>query len=159
MLLVEQNSLSEEIATLVSNYGKDRSSLLPILQDIQKKYHYISEFTQQEIANQLEIHPVEVYSVISFYSFLSSKPQGKLDIKLCQTITCDIKAKENISKAIEREFGMKFGETSRDGKMTLEYANCLGMCDKGPAMMINNEIYNNLNAENAVLIIKNKLGK
>ena len=159
MLLIEQNSLADEIATLVSNYGKDRSSLIPILQDIQKKYHYISEFAQQEIANQLDIHPVEVYSVISFYSFLSSKPQGKFLIRLCQTITCDLKGKENIANAIEREFGLRFGETSKDGKITLEYANCLGMCDMGPAMLINDEIYTKLNTEKAVEIIKNKLGK
>lgn len=159
MLLIEQNSLAEEIASLVSKFGKDRSSLLPILQEIQKKYHYISEFAQQEIANQLDIHPVEVYSVISFYSFLSTKPQGKFVIRICKTITCDLQGKEGLVKAIEREFNIKIGETSKDGKITLEYANCLGMCDQGPAMLINDEVFSKLNAEKAIQIIKNKLGK
>jgi [NiFe] hydrogenase diaphorase moiety large subunit len=159
MLLIEQNSLAEEISSLVSKYGKERSSLMPILQEIQKKYHHISEFAQQEIANQLDIHPVEVYSVISFYSFLSSQPHGKLVVRLCKTITCDLQGKENIVKAIEREFNIRCGETSKDGKLTFEFANCLGMCDQGPAMLINDEIFTKLNAEKAIQIIRNKLRK
>ena len=77
MLVVEKNALSEEIESYVKKYGKDRSSLLPMLQAIQRKHRYISDFAQQEVARLLDIHPVEVYSVISFYSFLHSKPKGR----------------------------------------------------------------------------------
>lgn len=153
MLVLEKNSLTKEIEELVEKYGKDRSALMPILQDIQRNHNYISEFAQQEVARLLDIHPVEVYSVISFYAFLNSEPKGRNIVRLCQTITCDLVGKENIANAIEREIGCKFGETTRDNKITLEYANCLGMCDEGPAMLVNDKVYTKLTPEKAVEII------
>lgn len=153
MLVYEKNSFSEEIENLIAKFGKDRSSLLPILQSIQKKHDYISDFAQQEIARLLDIHPVEVYSVISFYSFLHSKQQGKNTVKLCRTISCDMAGKVQIEKALVRELGIQFGETSRDNKWTLEHTNCLGMCDQGPAMIINDKVYTGFDPETAVKII------
>jgi NADH:ubiquinone oxidoreductase subunit E len=153
MLVLEKTSITEEIENLIDQYGKDRTALLPVLQALQKKYRYISDFSQQEVARLLDIHPVEVYSVISFYSFLSYKPQGRNIVRLCQTITCDMAGKELVADAIERELGIKFGETTKDNKITLEYANCLGMCDQGPAMLVNDEIYSHLTPEKAVQIL------
>jgi NADH:ubiquinone oxidoreductase subunit E len=153
MLVLEKNALTDEIEQLVKKYGKDRSSLLPILQDIQRKYRYISEFAQQEVARLLDIHPVEVCSVISFYAFLNTKPKGKNIVRLCQTISCDIQGKAAVAKAIERELGVSFGETTRDNKITLEYANCLGMCDQGPALLVNDKVYSHLTPEKAVQIL------
>lgn len=154
MLTVEKNSLTEEIEALVKQHGKDRSALMPILQAVQKKHNYISDFAQQEIARMLDIHPVEVFSVISFYSFLSSVPKGKNIIRLCKTIVCDISGKDEVEKAIKREFKINIGETTKDKKITLEYTNCLGMCDQGPAMMVNEKIYTKLTPEKAVKILK-----
>jgi NADH:ubiquinone oxidoreductase subunit E len=153
MLVLERNSLSEEIEELVKLYGSDRSSLLQILQAIQRRHKYISDFVQQEVARAMNIHPVEVYSVISFYSFLHSKPQGRNIIRLCRTISCDMKGKDGIKSAIERELGIKFGETTKDKRITLEFTNCLGMCDQGPALIINERVYTHLNAEKAIQIL------
>ncbi len=153
MLVEERTSLAEEIEELVNKHGKQRSALLSILQDIQRKYRYISDYAQQEIARQLNIHPVEVYSVISFYAFLNSKPKGRNIIRLCRTIACDMKDKLSIEKAIERELGIKFGETTADNKFTIEFANCIGMCDEGPAMAINEKVYTKLTPEKAIKII------
>jgi [NiFe] hydrogenase diaphorase moiety large subunit len=154
MLILEKNAMTEEIEKLVEKYGPERSSLLPILQDIQRDHKSIPDFAQQEVARLLDIHPVEVFSVISFYSFLNTEPKGKFIVRLCQTITCDIKGKERIAQAIERELGITFGETTKDNKYTLEFANCLGMCDQGPAMLINDMVYANLTPEKAVKILK-----
>lgn len=153
MLLLEKNAMTEEIEQLVSKYGQERSSLLSILQDIQRKHRHIPDFAQQEIARLLNIHPVEVYSVISFYSFLSTEPKGKYVVRLCQTISCDMQGKAAVAKAIERELGIKFGETTKDKKFTLEYANCVGMCDQGPAMIINERVYTKLTPEKAIQIL------
>ncbi|OGU58241.1 MAG: NADH dehydrogenase [Ignavibacteria bacterium RBG_13_36_8] len=153
MLIIEKDSLTEEIERLVDKYGKERSSLLPVLQEIQKKHNYISDHAQQEIARIMDVHPVEIFSVVSFYAFLSSKPKGKNIVRLCQTIMCDIQGKEAVAKAIERELGIKFGETTKDKKFTLEYANCLGMCDQGPAMIVNDRVYSHLTPEKAVQIL------
>lgn len=153
MLVLEKNSLTEEIEKLVELYGSDRSALMPILQALQREHKYISEFAQQEVARLLDIHPVEVYSVISFYSFLHSKPQGRNIVRLCQTITCDMSGKAAVAEAITRELGISFGETTKDKRITLEYANCLGMCDQGPAMLVNDKVYTRLTPEKAVSIL------
>ena len=153
MLVLEKNALSNEIEELVKTYGGQRSSLLQILQAIQRKHKYISDFAQQEVARFMNIHPVEVYSVISFYSFLHSKPQGRNIVRLCQTISCDMQNKESVKSAIERELGIKFGETTKDNRITLEFTNCLGMCDQGPAMIINERVYTKLDPEKAVKIL------
>lgn len=153
MLVVEKNALTDEIEQLIGKYGEERSALLPILQDIQRNHRYISDFAQQEVARLLDIHPVEVFSVISFYSFLNSKPKGRNIVRLCQTITCDLQGKETIARAIERELGIKFGDTTKDNRITLEFANCLGMCDQGPAMLVNDKVYPNLTPEKAVEIL------
>jgi [NiFe] hydrogenase diaphorase moiety large subunit len=154
MLVYEKNALSEEIELLVEKYGIERSSLLQILQDIQRKHNHISDFAQQEIARLLSIHPVEVNSVISFYSFLHAEPQGKNSIKLCRTISCDMAGKQKIEDALIRELGISFGETTKDKKYTLEHTNCMGMCDQGPAMLINEKVFTRLDPEKAVNILK-----
>jgi NADH:ubiquinone oxidoreductase subunit E len=153
MLIEEKTSLVKEIEEFVKLYGKKRSSLLPILHELQNKYRFISDFAQQEIARQLGIHPVEVYSVITFYSFLNTEPKGRNLIRICQSVTCDMHGKENVVKAIERELGIKIGGTTKDNKFTVEYANCLGLCDQGPAMAINDRVYFKLTPEKAVKLL------
>ncbi len=153
MFVEEKNALTEEIENYIQKYGSNRSVLLPILQEIQRRHSHISSFAQQEIARMLDIHPVEVYSVISFYSFLHTKPRGRNIVRLCRTIVCDMAGKKNVEEAIKRELGINFGETTVDKRITLEYTNCLGMCDVGPSMIVNERVYTKLNPEKAVKIL------
>lgn len=153
MLVEEKNALTEEIELLIQQFGKKRSALLSILHGIQSRHRHISEYAQQEIARLLDIHPVEVYSVISFYAFLNTDPKGRNIVRVCQTIACDMQGKDNIVRAIERELGIKVGGTTSDNKFTLEYANCLGLCDMGPAMSINDQVYTKLTPEKAVQLL------
>jgi len=153
MFVAEKNALSEEIESYINKYGNDRSSLLMILHEIQKKHRHISEFAQQEVARLLNIHPVEVYSVISFFAFLNSNPKGRNLVRICQTVSCDMKGKSGLVKAIERELGIEIGGTTKDNKFTVEYANCLGLCDMGPAMAINDQVFLQLTPEKAVELL------
>ncbi len=153
MLIYERNSLVDEIVDLTVEYGKERSALLPILQTLQLRHKCISDFAQQEVARQLSIHPVEVYSVISFYTFLHPESQGRNIVRLCQTISCDLAGKCYLVKAIERELGIKFGQTTKDKRIKLEFTNCLGMCDQGPAMVINERVFTKVTPERAVAIL------
>ena len=138
---------------MVEEYGNTRSALLTILHEIQKRHRYISDYAQQEIARHLGIQPVEVYSVISFYAFLNSEPKGRNIVRICRTVTCEMKGKENLQKAIERELDIKIGETTKDRKFTVEYANCLGLCDVAPAMSINDRVYTRLTPEKAIKLL------
>src|SRR5208282_177120 len=87
------------------------------------------------------IHPVEVYSVVTFYSFLNTEIQGRFVIRLCRTISCDMAGKDRVARQLENDLGIPFGETTADGKFTLEWANCIGMCDQGPALLVNDVVY------------------
>jgi [NiFe] hydrogenase diaphorase moiety large subunit len=85
--------------------------------------------------------PGEIYGVVSFYSFLNSEPKGQFVIRLCRTISCDMAGKDSVARQLENELGIHFNETTPDGLFTLEWANCMGMCDQGPAMMVNDQIF------------------
>ena len=141
MLFTERERIRSEMVELVGRLGSDRSALLPILQEVQRKYFHISEYCMQVIADLLDIHPVEVHSVVSFYSFLDEKPQGQFVIRLCRTITCDMAGKDQVARQLQNDLGIEFGQTTPDGKFSLDWANCLGMCDQGPALLVNERIF------------------
>jgi NADH-quinone oxidoreductase E subunit len=141
MLVTENERLKGDIAKWVERFGADRSALIPILQELQRKYTHVSEYAMQVLADRLGIHPVEVYSVVSFYSFLDDQPKGKFVIRLCRTISCDMAGKSRVAKQLQSDLGIAFGQTTPDGKFTLDWANCLGMCDQGPALLVNDQVY------------------
>ncbi|MFO7649938.1 MAG: NADH-quinone oxidoreductase subunit NuoE [bacterium] len=141
MLATERERLRQEIAELAKKYEHKRDGMLPILEAVQDRYRYVSDFAMQEVARALGVFPSEVFGVVSFYAFLSTEPKGKFIVRLCQTLSCDFAGKRNVARQLENELGIKFGETTPDGVFTLEYANCLGMCDHGPALLVNNDVY------------------
>lgn len=147
MLVTEQESLGAEIIALADRYGRSRSALMPILQEIQRKYHHISDFAMQEVARLLDVHPVEVYSVVTFYAFLQNRELGRFVIRLCRTISCDMAGKERIARQLRNELKVEFGQTTADGRFTLEWANCVGMCDQGPAMLVNDQVFTRVTPE------------
>lgn len=147
MLVTERERLQRDIAALAEHHGRDRSALIPILQEVQKRSYQIDDFAMQMIADQLDIHPVEVYSVVSFYSFLSHEPKGRFVVRLCQTISCDMAGKQAVARQLENDLGVEFGQTTPDGKFTLEHANCIGMCDQGPALLVNETVYTRVTPE------------
>ncbi|PIS27108.1 MAG: NADH-quinone oxidoreductase subunit NuoE [Candidatus Marinimicrobia bacterium CG08_land_8_20_14_0_20_45_22] len=154
MQIIDRQKVNHEIECLREKYGQDRSALIPILQELQEIYGYLPYIVMQETAHSLGIHPSEVEGVASFYSFLRTKEkQGKYVIRLCQTISCNLAKKVNVARQFENELGIKFGQTTNDGMFTLEYTNCLGMCDQGPALMINDRLFSKVTPEKASAII------
>jgi [NiFe] hydrogenase diaphorase moiety large subunit len=125
-----------------------------VLQNIQKKYTRITEFAMQVTADLLNIHPVEIYGVVSFYSFLDQRPKGRFIIRLCRTISCDMLGKQRVAQQLENDLGIQFGETTPDGRFTLEWANCLGMCDQGPALLVNDQVFTHVTPERVHDIIE-----
>ena len=147
MLVTERERLREELVGLADKFGRQRSSLMPILEEVQRRHFRISEYCMQVIADLLDIHPVEVHSVVSFYSFLNEKPQGQFVIRLCRTITCDMAGKEHVARQLQNDLAISFGETTPDGKFSLHWANCLGMCDQGPALLVNEQVYSHVTVD------------
>ena len=147
MVIAEQKYITEDIKNYVREKGNGRENLLPLLHFLQNKYGYVGEFIHREVGKNLDLSPAEVYGVTSFYSFFTTKPKGQYIIRICRTISCEMAGKDKIVKVLESELGMKMGETTHDGKFTLEYTNCIGMCDKSPALLINDKVFYDLTPE------------
>jgi [NiFe] hydrogenase diaphorase moiety large subunit len=154
MLLTERDRLIEQLEQLADRFGRDRGALIPILQELQRRRHRVDDFSQQVIADLLGIHPVEVHSVISFYSFLHSERKGRFVIRLCRTISCDMADKDRVARQLESDLGIPFGETTADGRFTLEWASCMGMCDHGPALLVNDKLFMQVTPETVHEIIQ-----
>jgi NADH:ubiquinone oxidoreductase subunit E len=148
------SDVTEIIEKQIKKYGKKRETLMPVLQSIVEKKHYLTEDSMLEVAKNLEISAAEVYGTASFYSFLDIKERGEFVIRICKSITCDMKGKNEIIKALENKLKIKFGETTPDKKFSLLLTNCIGWCDKSPAMLINDEVYTELTPQKAVKIIQ-----
>lgn len=142
------------IKELVEKNGKSRNSLMPVLQGIVQKEHFLSEEALLGVARELNLSAADVYGTASFYTFLDTVPRGKNIIRVCKTITCHMKGKDDIINAISNALKIKIGETTHDKKFTLLTANCLGWCHKGPVMLINDEIYPDLTPQKALEIIE-----
>jgi len=153
MTATQQAQLREDVIALVDKLGPGRSSLIPILQDVKRRFHEVDSESMQTIADVLDIHPVEVYSVASFYAFLHGAPEGRFVIRLCGTLSCDFAGKAAIAEALTDELGIAFDETTSDGLFTLEWASCVGMCDQGPAMLVNDEVHTRVTPETAREIV------
>jgi [NiFe] hydrogenase diaphorase moiety large subunit len=153
MLVGQQQRLQDDIRELVERHGRDRSSLIPVLQELQRRHATISDFAMQVLADELGIHPAEVYGVTSFYAFLRQPTRGRFVFRLCRTISCDLSGKSRVARQLENDLGIGFGQTTADGRFGLEWANCLGMCDQGPALLVNDRVYTRVTAEQVHEII------
>lgn len=153
------NQTTELITALADKYGRSRENLLPILQGVVEKEKYLSDFSMIEIAKVLDLPTAEVYGTATFYSFLEYKTMGKYVIRICKTITCSMKGKNQILLAIKEMLKIGVGETTPDKKFSLLETNCLGWCHKAPAMLINDEIYTELTPESVREILTDYLKK
>ena len=131
-----------------------RSQLLPILQGIQAKKGYISDRDMQRIADELGIHPVEVYSVITFYSFLTVKKKGRHIIHVSSCISSEMAGSKRIIKEFEKALKIKIGKTTEDKKVTLEKTSCIGMCDEAPAIMVDDRLIGRVTPKMVKKIVK-----
>lgn len=148
--MVEVESL---VKRLVNIYGKKRESLLPVLQGIIEQERTLTEESLRIVAQELDLSAAQVYGTATFYSFLDTEPRGEFVIRVCKSITCSMKGKNQMIKTIEETLKMKLGETTKDKKFTLLETNCLGWCHKAPAMLINDDIHTELNEEKVIEII------
>ena len=154
MLVSQQQKLQEDIRELVTRHGRTRASLLPVLQDIQKRYSSVPDFAMQVVADELGLHPAEVYGVVSFYAFLDHQPRGRFVVRLCRTISCELACKSRIACQLENELSISFGQTTPDGRFSLEWASCLGLCDQGPALLVNDRVWTHVTPDQVHAIIE-----
>lgn len=149
--------LKNLINELANKHGRNRESLLPVLQGVIEREMYLSEKSMVEIAREMDLPAAEVYGTATFYSFLNHKKMGKYIIRLCKTISCSMKGKNQVLLIIQDMLKIKTGQTTPDGKFSLVETNCLGWCHEAPAMVINHEVYTNLTPEKVRSILSEYL--
>lgn len=137
----------------VSEQGKDQGRLLVLLEEAQDKYGYLSRELLAELAESLGLSVSDVYGVASFYSFLLTKPLGRNVIRVCKSLPCYLKNSQIVMDYVEKEIGIRPGGTTADGRFSFELTNCIGACDKAPAMMINQDVYGDLTPEKMARIL------
>jgi NADH-quinone oxidoreductase subunit E len=149
-----QSPLQCEIEQLVGLHGRDRTALMPVLQELNRSHSYLSEEAMVLVSKELSVPRSEVYGVATFYSFFSVEPRGKYVIRLCRTISCAITGKYHPAVAsLLGELGIAFGETTQDGLFTLEQTSCIGLCDQGPAMLVNDDVHVKLTEDSVRAIL------
>ena len=154
-VLTQENLLDSwktGIEETLERYGRERAALLPCLKIIQKTSGYITPEAVSYLQEIFNLPASKVYSVASFYGMLTYRRQGKYVIRLCDSVACHINDSRRILDCVERELGIKPGETTPDYQFTLEVVPCLGLCDKAPGMMINENIMGPLTEESVKYI-------
>ncbi|MCK5857657.1 MAG: NAD(P)H-dependent oxidoreductase subunit E [Bacteroidales bacterium] len=144
------------IEAKIEQYGRERQALIPILQGIIADKNFIAKDDMVLIAKELDISAADVYGTASFFSFIEDERKGKYVIRVCKSITCDMKNRRGILASLEKELRIKLGETTHDNLFTLHDVNCIGLCDQGPAMLINDEPYTHLTVEKIPIILREK---
>lgn len=144
----------EKIDNIVHRYGMMRGSAIPILQSIQEEFGYIPVNLLPRVSALSGISTSKLYSIITFYAQFRRQPVGENFIQVCHGTACHLAGAEENTNAIYRALHIEEGDTSPDGKYTVEKVACLGCCSLAPVMNINGETFGRLTPEKAVRLVK-----
>ena len=144
----------KEIETLKKKYPNAKSACMEALQAAQREKGHVDEDDMRGVAEVLGLEPVEVEEVGGFYTMYNvEKPKGRHHVQVCRNLSCSLLGADHIILAIEKELGIKTGETTGDNKITLSTAECLGSCGTAPMMQINDDFYEDLTKEKVSKIL------
>lgn len=133
--------IEEEVKEILNKYKVEEDNLIPILNDVQEKYGYIPKLAQLEISNYLDIPMAEIYGVVTFYSRFTLEPKGKYNISVCLGTACFVKGSQKILDRLKDRLKIEEGQTTKDGKFSIDTTRCVGACGIAPVFTVNNEVY------------------
>lgn len=139
---------------IVAKHAGREGALLPTLREVQGFLGYLPQEALERVALGLGLSLSRVYGVATFYSLFYTKPKGQYVIRVCESAPCHVKGAQEVIDALVRELGISFGETTPDGRFTLETVSCLGVCGVAPAVMVNDRVYGNLTPETVVAVLQ-----
>jgi len=143
-----------QLEGIIAAHRGQPSALIEVLHQAQDLIGYLPKPVQVAIAEGLGVSLSEVYSVVSFYARFTVKPKGKYQVSVCKGTACYVKGSPEILERLSRELGIKPGDSTDDGKFSLDVVRCLGACGLGPVMTINNRVYGLLKPETAVAVLQ-----
>ncbi|MGL4332651.1 MAG: NADH-quinone oxidoreductase subunit NuoE [Bacteroidales bacterium] len=135
---------TEQIRSVCEKFGNDPGELIHILHEVQHQYGYLPEEVQSLIASCLRIPASRVYGVVTFYTYFTMSPKGKYPVSVCMGTACYVRGSEKILEQLERLLGIQVGETTPDGKYSLDCLRCVGACGLAPVVMIGEKVYGRL---------------
>jgi formate dehydrogenase subunit gamma len=144
-LHVVSSSLATRVDAICDSNQHLEGPLLPILHDVQEEFGYVPEEALRQIAGRLNISRAEIHGVATFYHDFRHKPAGRHIVKMCRAEACQAVGSEALAKHAEHQLDVKFGETTKDGSITLEAVYCLGLCACGPAALVDGVVVGRLN--------------
>jgi NADH-quinone oxidoreductase subunit E len=149
---LERRARLEEIA---ERYPPERrrSALLPALYLVQQQQGYVSARAMEHVAEVIGVTPAEVEDVVSYYTMFRAKPAGTYLLQVCRTLSCALNGAERVTDVLARKLGIKPGETDPTGMFTLMEVECLGACDRGPVVMVNDHWHECVTPEGAERLI------
>jgi len=141
--------LKEQIRAQFPKYPNKRAVTLPALHIVQDAQRHVSVEAMRDIAELLELHPAEVHDTMSFYGFFrdAQHPLGQHRVWVCRSISCMLRGGEDLLAQLCERWNIKPGETTADGKITLEYAECLGACEGAPCILVDDNCHLNMTAD------------
>lgn len=143
------------IDEIISRYKQgSREALLPLLQDIQDVFGYLNEEAVLKVGKHINLPTAKVYGIATFYDQFRFLPKGKNHIKLCRGTSCHMHGSLNLLLEVERILNIKVGQTTRDGRFSLELVSCVGACSAAPVLNINGEFHIALSVQDIVALIE-----
>ena len=154
-ILSTQDVDTSLIENIIPKYKGKKGGLITLLQEIQTVYTYLPKAALKRVEEELNYPLSELYAVATFYAQFKLQPSGKYSVKVCKGTACHVQNANAIMNALSEHLQIKDGETTQDGKFTLEAVSCLGCCSLAPAMMIGDETFGKLNGSSAVKTVMN----
>jgi NADH-quinone oxidoreductase subunit E len=147
------SELAAEIDELITHYPKKRSASLMLLHAIQEHFGYISRQAVEWIAARLELQPINVYELVTFYPMFQQKPVGKYHLRVCRTLSCALGGAYELHEHFCSKLGLDphghGAQTTKDGKFTVEFVECLASCGTAPVMMCNEKFFEGVTTKKA----------
>ena len=150
----DRNEKFEKLAQVIQDHKEQKGALMPVLQEAQNIFGCVSEDVQKVIAEGLGVTLSEVYGVATFYSQFSLQPKGKYVCGVCLGTACYVKGSQAVLDKLCEELEINAGDTTKDGKFTVQATRCLGACGLAPVMMINDDVFGRLTPAEIPAIIE-----
>ncbi len=135
----------QRIETAIANYPRKQSAVMTLLHLIQEERGFLSNEAIEWVAHKLEIQPIKVLELVTFYPHYRREKLGKTHVRLCRTLPCALMGAYKVGDQLETALNCKMGQSKDDGSLTLEYAECLAACAAGPVALVDEDLYENLN--------------
>jgi NADH-quinone oxidoreductase subunit E len=150
--LVLKPETTARIDEVITHYPVKRSAALPLLHLVQEDTGYVSDTAIEWIAAKLDLQPINVYELVTFYPMFRRHPIGRRHVKVCRTLSCALVGAYKVCDKFKEEFGVELNEVSKDGEVTVEFVECLASCGSGPVVMIDDDLHEKVDEKRAAAL-------